>query len=266
MFFWICVCIIIPQLYGTTMTKYALHMSQATYCDYVDDWTCKTCDNEIELLNIIDHNGERAILGIEKQTLFIGFRGSSNIQNWIDNVQFSLICPYDTSSICVETGFYKVYESMYTDIIYSIKTFTTEYSIQDIVFTGHSLGGAIATLFAYEMKKQQESNIYLITFGSPRVGNKEFVEDFISISQQNQSFRITHKYDIVPHVPQQFLGYLHVPHELWYNGELEDGYIDCDDSFNEDNECSDSCGPLHCTSIQDHMYYLNVSMGSDGDC
>ena len=34
----------------------------------------------------------------------------------------------------------------------------------------------------------------------------------------------------------------------------------------EDSLCSNSCGPLHCTSIDDHLHYLNITMGTNGDC
>ena len=34
----------------------------------------------------------------------------------------------------------------------------------------------------------------------------------------------------------------------------------------EDDNCSNSCYPIHCTSIDDHMNYVNVKMGIDGDC
>jgi hypothetical protein len=67
---------------------------------------------------------------------------------------------------------------------------------------------------------------------------------------------------MVPHVPEEFMGYLHVSNEVWYN-EGNTDFIICDDYNIEDNRCSNSCSPIHCTSTSDHLYYLNVSMGSD---
>ena len=104
-------------------------------------------------------------------------------------------------------------------------------------------------------------SVSLINFGSPRVGNSYFVYDFFKYKFYSK--RVTHYYDIVPHLPQQLLDYLHIPNEEWYN-EDNTHYDTCNDSItNEDNDCSNSCGPLHCTSINDHLYYLNVSMGTD---
>ena len=39
-----------------------------------------------------------------------------------------------------------------------------------------------------------------------------------------------------------------------------------DDNEEEDPKCSDSCAPLNCDSINNHLNYLNISMGVDGDC
>jgi hypothetical protein len=60
-------------------------------------------------------------------------------------------------------------------------------------FTGHSLGGALATLAAF----WYEGKSTLYTFGSPRVGNATFRAKFGNRS----AFRITHATDIVPTVP-----------------------------------------------------------------
>ena len=92
----------------------------------------------------------------------------------------------------------------------------------------------------------------------------DFVEDFKQYSLIH--YRITHYYDMVPHVPQEFLGYLHIPSEIWYN-EDNTNYQLCNDNYEtEDDLCSNSCSPFQCTSSDDHLYYLNVSLGTYGYC
>ena len=101
----------------------------------------------------------------------------------------------------------------------------------------------------------------VINFGSPRVGNPEFVASFNQYASSIIHYRITHHYDIVPHVPEELLGYLHISNEVWYN-EDNTKYKTCSDSNGEeDKTCSDSCSPTHCTSTSDHLNYLNVTMG-----
>ena len=102
-----------------------------------------------------------------------------------------------------------------------------------------------------------------ITFGSPRVGNDIFFEYFKTYGIYSK--RITHHYDIVPHVPEEFLGYEHVNNEIWYD-ETNEHFSICDDYMHEDPLCSNSCAPTKCTSTSDHLNYLNISMGNDGLC
>ena len=267
-----------------TARQLGLYMSQASYCEEerLENWDCYTCDESVSLFRIIEQHGEKAIIGLYENTMIVSFRGSSNILNWIDNVQFSLSCPYNNPSICVETGFYKVFEYMKNDIYEALYSLIRTHGLKSpkLLIGGHSLGAAVATLMTYDilntmeaMELTQELNvryIELVTFGSPRVGNEAFVYDFMETTKNPhlRTFeRVTHAYDIVPHLPQQFLGYDHIPHEIWYNEE-NTVTTSCDDEYDyeEDPQCSNSCGPLHCTSISDHLNYMNISMGSDGDC
>jgi triacylglycerol lipase len=106
-------------------------------------------------------------------------------------------------------------------------------------FTGHSLGGAMATICAGRCKmsyiKSNPEELY--TFGSPRVGNQRYVE-FTRLRHQ----RWVHNNDIVPTVPPTWLGYRHGGQE-WYldfrgqlrqltiTGRILDGWRGLRDSF-----------------------------------
>lgn len=78
--------------------------------------------------------------------------------------------------------------------------------------TGHSLGGAIATLTAYHAVNYHPE-IYLYTFGSPRVVNG-LLGNKISSVLKGRSYRCVYGDDIVPRVPP-LMSYTHV-HELIY--------------------------------------------------
>jgi triacylglycerol lipase len=58
--------------------------------------------------------------------------------------------------------------------------------------TGHSLGGALATLAAARFKKAHG----LYTFGAPRLGNRDFAANFPVMG-----FRFVNNNDVVPHLP-----------------------------------------------------------------
>ena len=62
-------------------------------------------------------------------------------------------------------------------------------------------------------------------------------------------------------MPQEALGYHHVSTEVFYD-EPSTAHQVCDGS-GEDPNCSDSCAPVHCTSVDDHLDYLNTPLGGD---
>lgn len=81
-------------------------------------------------------------------------------------------------------------------------------------FTGHSLGGAMAAICAGRCKLSQiESEpAGLHTFGSPRVGNKRYV-NYVDLPH----FRWVNNNDIVTRVPPPWLGYRHTGKEMYLN-------------------------------------------------
>lgn len=256
--------------YDQDLAKTAVNISQSAYCMSPDsNWNCKTCDSDNIYEGSIVKNGEQVIFGYNTfyDVLFVGFRGSSNIENWISNLHVKLIHPYSTDTdIGVDQGFYNLLDSIKEDVYKKLDTLTDKYNTKNILVTGHSLGAAIATLFSFDILYESNNyNInYLITFGSPRVGNEDFITKFNSY--HIYSNRITHYYDIVPHVPEEKLHYRHISQEIWYNEE-NTNYIVCNDTDNEeDDSCSNSCAPVRCTSTSDHENYLNITMGNNGMC
>lgn len=254
----------------------SLNLSQSSYCvSKINQWNCISCNPEINNLDvIIETRGTRVLMGYNKDfdSIFISYRGSSDILNWIDNLHFNKIKPYlYYSEVEVEKGFYQEFNSSYHDIKIELPKLVNKYNNNKLLITGHSAGASMGTLLYFQLIYDSFYNYqfpYLVTFGSPRVGNKEFVNRIINYQKIKDtiSYRVTHYYDMVPHVPQEFLNYNHIPNEIWYN-EPNSKYKICDDlNGNEDDSCSNSCSPTHCTSIDDHLYYLNISMGSDGNC
>lgn len=266
--FFTCCFYKINASYDVHLIETALNISQSAYClSKTDSWDCSTCTIENDYETKLEKNSELVIFGYNNDyhCMFVGFRGSSNIQNWISNIQISQIQPYDNKDIGVEKGFFTLYDNLKPSILSILSSMTSKYKTKQLIITGHSLGGALSTLFAFDLKyNDYDYDIqYVITFGSPRVGNDYFSKYFYSF--QLYSKRITHYYDIVPHVPEEYLNYEHVYNEIWYN-ENNSEYKICNDENGEDKHCSNSCAPTKCTSTSDHMNYLNISMGNDGLC
>jgi hypothetical protein len=77
-------------------------------------------------------------------------------------------------------------------------SFLNKYSTAAIYVTGHSLGGALATLAALDIKATFGKLSEFYSYGEPRVGNAAFATYFAS---QMPVHRVIHYADIVPHVP-----------------------------------------------------------------
>jgi len=86
-------------------------------------------------------------------------------------------------------------------------------------FTGHSLGGAMATISASRCKLSfiQSNPRALFTYGSPRVGNGRYV-NYVHY----EAYRWVNNNDVVARVPPWWLGYRHKGQEVYLNayGEI----------------------------------------------
>jgi hypothetical protein len=89
---------------------------------------------------------------------------------------------------------------------------------QTIVVTGHSLGGAVANLYAYRLAKRcPEVNVQCYTFGSPRVGNIAYAKACDAMPNLTH-IRTKNEGDLVTMIPST-RGACHSGSKLW----IEDG-------------------------------------------
>ncbi len=204
---------------------------------------------------VVEKYGSLALQGYdnETQTIFTVFRGSSNIHNWLEDIQIQHVSPYKNQSLCVEAGFYKNYYYIKNELFENLKLLSNKYKTNYLLISSHSLGSAASTLFVYDIIDNNEPYIvqYYYNFGSPRVGNEAFVEDFNK--KITNTYRIVHNNDIVASVPPKIFSYAHINEGICYNEENTKYYI-CDDIPCNISECS----------TKDHLNYLNITMGSDG--
>lgn len=95
-----------------------------------------------------------------------------------------------------------------------------ELYMKNISICGHSLGGAMAHLFALYFAEYKSQKVTLYTYGSPRVGGWTFNR----LMKQNhiEHHRFRNNNDIVPTVPFAILGYKHYGklHYINYYGNV----------------------------------------------
>ena len=255
--------------YDETAARRALALAQASYCVAPGDtaWACPTCVDRVDVHAIFDGGGGRAVVGYDHQekTLFVAFRGSENVPNWINNLKFVKIHPWESlPDVGVDSGFFDWYLSLRPGLLGNLTSAAARFKSSRVRLTGHSAGSAPAVFLAFELARGLFENVSLAvadvtTFGSPRLGDGHFVESYADAGLSET--RVTHYRDCVPHLPLDdmfWLGYAHLPTEVYYD-EASTVATVCDGS-GEDASCSDNC--TLCTSVADHLYYLNVSLGA----
>ncbi|CAN6276251.1 unnamed protein product [Urochloa humidicola] len=189
-----------------------------------------------------------------RRRLVVAFRGTEQ-SKWKDLRTDLMLVPAGLNperlggdfkqEVQVHSGFLGAYDSVRNRIM-ALITYAVGYQDEDdaeniprwhVYVTGHSLGGALATLLALELSSSQmaKNGVIFVTmynFGSPRVGNRRFAE--VYNAKVKDSWRVVNHRDIIPTVPR-LMGYCHVEAPVYLKfgdskGALvNDGILDDED-------------------------------------
>ena len=146
----------------------------------------------------------------------LSFRGSHSHQNWLTDIDLNKVCSNLCDTCYVHDGFWKSWTDLRDMIVPNVMKATEAHPDYRFIVTGHSLGAAIATLAAADLRKLNPwfmEHTELFSFGSPRVGDVG-TADFLT-KQSKKSYRITAGADPIPRVPGPILGYMHMSPEYW---------------------------------------------------
>ncbi|XP_074322311.1 uncharacterized protein LOC141659372 isoform X1 [Apium graveolens] len=174
-----------------------------------------------------------------RKRLVIAFRGTEQVR-WKDLRTDLMLVPTGLNperiggdfkkEVQVHSGFLSAYDSVRTRILSLIKLATgyindggEQMSKWHVYVTGHSLGGALATLLALELSSSQLAkrgniSVTMYNFGSPRVGNRNFAD--VYNQKVKDSWRVINRRDIIPTIPR-LMGYCHVAQPIY----LAAGYM-----------------------------------------
>ncbi|KAH8710197.1 Alpha/Beta hydrolase protein [Phaeosphaeriaceae sp. PMI808] len=146
--------------------------------------------------------------------IVVAFRGSTSIDAWRTNFEFDTTDTDICSGCTAHRGFWSSWIDARDRVTPAVKQASTTNPSYRIAVVGHSLGGAIASLAAAQLRNYGLS-VSLYNFGSPRIGGTK-ISDYIS-SQPGGNFRITHWNDPVPKLPLLTMGYVHISPEYYIN-------------------------------------------------
>src|SRR5688572_14073083 len=103
-----------------------------------------------------------------RKEIVLSVRGSNNVRNFITDVVFAWTsCPF-VSDCKVHKGFQAAWDEISSAAQSAIKSARAANPGYRVVATGHSLGGAVATLGAVYMRRNGIT-VDVYSYGSPRV-------------------------------------------------------------------------------------------------
>lgn len=147
----------------------------------------------LKLVRTFDNNGTQAILLENEQYIFLGFRGTETTS--IKDIKADL----KAMTVVCETGgkIHSGFNDAFNEVAINIQEVLNEeqYADKPLFITGHSLGGALATV-ATKKLSHQAGIAACYTFGAPRVGDDEWVS-----SLKNPIYRIVNAADPVTMLP-----------------------------------------------------------------
>lgn len=152
------------------------------------------------------------VVNQEKQYICVVFRGSREAVDWRRNLYFQQ--HRIKHEIAIHRGFCKQLftNNLFVHIYSRLWALIDQNPTYELFVTGHSSGGAIATLFGYLISLELgERQLQIVSFASPRIGNLAFKRDFNKRTNLKH-WRITNQYDFVPKIP--YFGFHHVGEQI----------------------------------------------------
>lgn len=173
--------------------------SKAVYLEpnEAEDWAT---DRGFDNFTWFDTLGTQAMVVTTDDQCVLAFRGTepTNITDWMTDFDIRQVPgPYGE----VHAGFYEALSHVWSDI----EPLVLE-GDRFVYVTGHSLGGALATLATAQLGFGQ-----LYTFGSPKVFDAKGAKTF---DKYHESYRFVNNNDIVARVP--LTRYEHIGHLCYF--------------------------------------------------
>jgi len=145
----------------------------------------------------LENDGAQCHIFSDKDNIVVAFRGTEPKE--MSDIKADLLAFKRKSKTegKVHMGFKLELRKLWSDI----EALLQKSKNKQIWITGHSLGGAMATLCASRLEEKLPK---LYTYGSPKVGGREFCA-----GMDVEHYRFKNNNDVVPSVPLWLMGYRH---------------------------------------------------------
>ena len=148
----------------------------------------------------------------DEDVVVIAFRGTvaDEISDWLANLDCLSV---DTPQGAIHQGFFNAYNSMKDQIMKVLGGRRPKY----LWITGHSLGGALAVVCAYDLVENEKIALDgVITFGQPMVAHKQLAI-YLDKLLLGHFAHFVNEADIVPRIPPS--PFVHFGSLVWFRGD-----------------------------------------------
>ncbi|MBK8101073.1 MAG: lipase family protein [Planctomycetes bacterium] len=164
-----------------------------------------------------DEKDTQVMVGTRGNDVVVCYRGTepTKLEDWLTDAKFKLVPAQERKLGAgrVHGGFATALDLVAARVDKLVQSLVTKES--RLVFTGHSLGAALASLHACRWAPQRE--VALVTFGSPRVGDGEFARQVDQLLGKGTSLRFVNGRDLVTRVPPRSLGFDHLGKVMYFD-------------------------------------------------
>ncbi len=142
-------------------------------------------------------------LGTRDDTIYVIYRGTStSTELLLDLASAQTDYPLlSGDGGGTHNGFTERYVELHPPVLEDVNELIAQGGFERIAVTGHSLGGAIATMSAASLAEDTGLPVTAYSYASPRVGDRDFAARYAALVPD--SWRITNPRDLVPGYPEE---------------------------------------------------------------
>ena len=163
-----------------------------------------------------DNKSSQAALIEHQEYLCMSFRGTDESADWLDNIN---VLSKQKSFGKFHKGFWNALEDIWKPLDDQFHSLQKQKE-RPLFITGHSLGGAMASIAAARIISEDRYFISVYTFGQPRALTRTTAKTF-DAECRSRFFRFHNNNDIVTRIPSWVTGYSHVGTHLYITEENE---------------------------------------------
>lgn len=178
-----------------SLIERSVRLSKLAYTDGLCTNTAAAQDTPVIFLDGRPQADTQVYVWADRERMFVAFRGTSSAADVLSDVDVRTVpLPELGGSVRVHKGFHTQFMAI-KDLLWKHL-----HAQEEVVFCGHSLGGALATIAAAVFAGERSGTVVrCFTVGSPRVGNSKFAQAFRA--HVADSVRVFNENDPVPMVP-----------------------------------------------------------------